>query len=367
MSISVHVGIDDGHDGIKVFFGSADGVSEPIKMQIPSKAQTDFGDIVDVTPEALDKMTIIVDGKNGEEGTRYLVDKNYVTDKIDTRTPDYPYNDLNLALILQAIRGVRPALEGVVGLKIIAGLPANQYYNKVAGGKNNELIDKKVESLKTLERAHSPADAHLENEGRFVAEEVSIMPEGYGIAFNLMLDDDLQKTEYYDDFSEHGCVIVDIGGRTVDVVTVMPRTCKPKGSELLSFDKGVLYLRETIAATLTERYGLKRNLNENSVDSILRTGWIGRVGGPKSIEVTEDLLDIKKSHVKEIYTSIKSALDTNEALGGVILSGGGAVLLGELLRDYIDEHDHQCEVILPEDMVFGNAKGFWKLAWAKYQ
>lgn len=367
MSITVHVGIDDGHDGIKVFFGSADGVSEPVRMQIPSKAQSSFKDIVDVPQEALDKMTIIVDAKDGGEPSKFLVDGDYVTERIDTRTPDYPYNDLNLALILQAIRGVRPALEGVTGLKIVAGLPANQYYNKVAGGRNEELINKKIENLKTLDRAHSPADADLPNEGRFEAVEATIMPEGYGIAFNLMLDDDLQKTDYYEDFYEHGCVIIDIGGRTVDVVTVMPRTCKPKGSELLSFDKGVLYLREIIATTLTERYGLKHNLNENSVDTILRTGWIGRVGGSKSINVEEDLLEIKKMHVKEVYTSIKGVLDTNEALGGVILSGGGAVLLGELLRDYIDEHDHQCEVILPEDMVFGNAKGFWKLAWAKYQ
>ena len=54
-------------------------------------------------------------------------------------------------------------------------------------------------------------------------------------------------------------------------------------------------------------------------------------------------------------------------MGGVILSGGGAVLLGEMLKDLIDKEDHSCEVILPDEMVFGNAKGFWKLTWLKYK
>jgi len=367
MTSVVNVGIDDGHDGIKVYFGASDGISAPVKAQIQAKAQKGFGEAVDVSAAELDKMTIKVDGVDGGEPTTYLVDADFVTDKIDTRTNTYPYSALNLALITQAIRQVRPALEGVTGLKIIAGLPANQYYDKTAGGKNDELIDKKVASLKTLSRAYSPADKNLPNEGRFDAIEAEIMPEGYGIAFNLMFDDDLKPTEYYEEFRQHGCVIVDIGGRTVDVVTVMPRTCKPKGSELLSFDKGVLYLREAIATTLTERLNLKTNLNENSVDMVLKTGWFGRKNSPKAHDVTDILEEIKLKHVKEIYNSIKGVLDSNEAMGGVILSGGGSVLLGEMLKEVIDKENHQCEIILPDEMVFGNAKGFWKLTWLKYK
>ena len=58
MTNIVNVGIDDGHDGIKVFFGSADGVSEPIKAQIQSKAQKGLGDAVNVSKFEQDKMTI---------------------------------------------------------------------------------------------------------------------------------------------------------------------------------------------------------------------------------------------------------------------------------------------------------------------
>lgn len=367
MTNNVNVGIDDGHDGIKVYFGSSDGISAPVKAQIQSKAQKGLGDDLDLSEAEQARMTIKVDGINGGEPTTFLVDEDFVNDKIDTRTDAYPYSALNLALITQAIRKVRPALEGITGLKIIAGLPANQYYDKVAGGKNDVLIDKKVDNLKTLSRAYSPADKHLPNEGRFDAIEAEIMPEGYGIAFNLMFDDDLKPTEYHEQFRQHGCIIVDIGGRTVDVVTVMPRTCKPKGSDLLSFDKGVLYLRETIASTLTERLNLKNNLNENSVDMILKTGWFGRKNSSKGYDVTDDLEKIKQKHVKEIYRAIKGALDSNEAVGGVILSGGGSVLLGEMLKDVIDKGDHPGEVILPDEMVFGNAKGFWKLTWLKYK
>lgn len=364
---AIKVGVDDGHDGIKLWFGSANAVSEPVKVQIKSNAQRGDGGVVDVSQEQLNQMTIIVEGRGGDADEVFLVDADYVTNRIDTRTPDYPYNNLNLALIMQAIREQRNVLDGFNQLQIIAGLPANQYYTKSANSKNDELINKKVKNLQSIGRAYSPADAGLKDNGRFYANDVAVMPEGYGIAFNLMFDDELNKTEYYDDFYDHGCVIVDIGGRTVDVIKVARRTCKPKGSDLMSFDQGVLYMREVVATQVTESLGRQKVIDDFSVDNILKSGWFGKVGSKSAVDLTEMLDRIKDDHVEVIYQSIKSALESDEALGGVIISGGGAVLLGDKLKAKIEEHNHNCDVIIPDEVVFGNAKGFWKLAWAKFQ
>lgn len=366
-SPAIKVGVDDGHDGIKLWFGSADAISEPVKVQMKSNAQRGNGGIVDVSERELNQMTIIVEGQNGEEDEVFLVNADHVTNRIDTRTPDYPYNNLNLALIMQAIREQRNVLDGFNRLQIVAGLPANQYYTKLTSSKNDELIDKKVNNLKSINRAYSPADAQLEDGGRFYASDVAVMPEGYGIAFNLMLDDDLNKTEYYEDFYDHGCVIVDIGGRTVDVIKVSRRTCKPKGSDLMSFDQGILYMRETVATAVTERLNRQKTIDDFSVDNILKSGWFGKVGSKGGVDLNDMLDKIKDDHVEVIYQSIKSALESDEAMGGVIISGGGAVLLGDKLKAKIEDQDHNCEVIIPDDVVFGNAKGFWKLAWAKFQ
>lgn len=366
-SPAIKVGVDDGHDGIKLWFGSANAISEPVKVQIKSNAQRGNSGIVDVSERELNQMTIIVEGQNGEADEVFLVNADHVTNRIDTRTPDYPYNNLNLALIMQAIREQRNVLDGVNRLQIVAGLPANQYYTKSASSKNDELIDKKVNNLKSIHRAYSPADAQLEDSGRFYASDVAVMPEGYGIAFNLMFDDDLNKTEYYEDFYDHGCVIIDIGGRTVDVIKVSRRTCKPKGSELMSFDQGVLYMRDVVATAVTERLNRQKTIDDFSVDNILKSGWFGKVGSKGGVDLNDMLDKIKDEHVEVIYQSIKSALESDEAMGGVIISGGGAVLLGDKLKAKIEDHIHNCEVIIPDEVVFGNAKGFWKLAWVKFQ
>ena len=336
-------------------------------MQIKSNAQRGDGGVVDVSQKELNQMTIIVEGRDGEDDEVFLVNADHVTDRIDTRTPDYPYNNLNLALIMQAIREQRGVLEGFNHLQIIAGLPANQYYTKSASSKNDELIEKKMANLKSINRAYSPADSEMQDGGRFYAEDVGVMPEGYGIAFNLMFDDELNKTSYYDDFYSHGCIIIDIGGRTVDIIKVARRTCKPKGSDLMSFDQGILYMREAVATQVTESLGRQKIIDDFSVDNILKSGWFGKVGGKGAIDLTEILEKIKDDHVNVIYQSIKGALESDEAMGGVIISGGGAVLLGEKLKDKIEQNNHNGEVIIPDEVVFGNAKGFWKLAWAKFQ
>lgn len=363
----VYVGVDDGHDGIKLWFGSANDVSDPIKVQIKSNAQRGVSDVVDVDKKELSGMTVIVEGRNGEPDDIFLVDENYVTNRIDTRTSDYPYSNLNLALILQAIRKQRSVLSGVTHLKMLAGLPANQYYNKSENSRNEELINKKIENLKSINRAYSPSDDGLDDKGRFYANDVAVMPEGYGIAFNLMYDDELNQTEYYEDFFNHGCIIIDIGGRTVDVIKVARRTCRPKGSDLMSFDQGVLYMREVVATQVTEQLGRHKLIDDFSVDTILDTGWFGKANKKGAVDLNEVLELIKDSHVEDIYQSIKGVLASDEALGGVIISGGGAVLLGDKLKKKIEDNEHNCEVIIPDEVVFGNAKGFWKLAWAKFQ
>lgn len=357
MSNKVFAGIDDGHDGIKIFLNNEMG--ETFFIRLESIAQIGEGNIVEVSQQALNEMMIYVDQPDGTT-EHYMVDNRFVVNKLDTRTSDYAYNDLNIALVVQALRKISGNVDN---LNIVAGLPASRYYDKAHNTKNQDIIDKKNHSLKNMNRAYSPADNR-----RFNVQNVDIAPEGYGAAFDLMFDDRLKPTEYFQDISDYGCIIVDIGGRTVDVVKVMAKTCLPIGSELLSFDKGVLFLKDKVGAALSEHVSASFTLNDNLIERAMKTGWIGRVNTPQGFNVSEIISSLYKSHVDSIYHDIRDVLNSNEAFGGVIFAGGGSYLLGELLKNKIETSgNHRCHVTIADKPEFANAKGFWKVARRKFK
>ena len=355
MSEVINIGLDDGHSSIKVFLG-LNVTDEPIQIQMLSRAKIGENRNLNLINNNNDDTTIVIETESGVE--KFWVSENHQRDIIDTRSKDYPYSNLNLALVNQALRKVRTFFNGSNQLKIVAGLPANQFYDKNIGHINHELVQKKVDSLKRLAKSYAESEEDLP---RLEAVAVKIIPEGYGILTDLMYDNDLQETEFSESVSEYGCVVIDIGGRTVDVVSISSGNKEPIG--MLSFDKGVLYLREKIKSKLTERLNLTQSPNDNLLDKAIETNWYGKQGSKSGVEVSQILSEAYDEHVREIYSDIKDILGSNEAFGGVIISGGGAILLGEKMKDIVEEHHPNIDVYVPNESQFSNARGFWKLTY----
>ena len=103
--------------------------------------------------------------------------------------------------------------------------------------------------------------------------------------------------------------------------------------------------------------------HDNLLDKAIETNWYGKQGSKSGVEVSQILNEAYDEHVREIYSDIKDILGSNEAFGGVIISGGGAILLGEKMKDIVEEHHPNIDVYVPNESQFSNARGFWKLTY----
>lgn len=357
----LYVGIDDGHDGIKIVFNDLEGNLHMNRMPSVARMTVDGSELTEISKDRLLPSLVTVENEHSA-GETYLVDKDLVSQKSNTRTNDYPYNSLNIALIYKAMRESGVEIGKNVKLAVVSGLPANRYFDKNAKQKNQELIDKKKNSLSNIHRVYS----HNDNQ-RYHIDLVEVAPEGYGVGLDLMLQDDtLEPTDYLEDIKEYGCIIIDIGGRTVDVIKIMAVSLLPNSSEFQSFDKGILFLKDKIATLINERLGGSFEINDNIVDRAIKTGWVGRANSPSSTNVSDIITQAFDSHVNSIYQDIKTIFSSPEALGGIVLAGGGSILLGEKLQERIKAGEHNIETILIDAPEMANAKGFWKMAVNKF-
>lgn len=352
------VGIDDGHDGIKIAFVHPQ-TNELVNYRMPSVAQIGLGDMADAPEYEIDEMTVAVQGlddKGQSAETIYLIDadRKIITRPMDTRFDGYPHSDLNIALIFHALQKSGVPFQR---LYIVSGLPANKYFDKATNGKNSTLIKKKEGSLLKLSRARkrNRPNAFYEVAG------VDVMPEGHGVCFNLIVDDEFKSTAFRSDVSDTGFIVLDIGGRTVDLVKIMANM-RPRASDLLSYDSGILFLRDEIRSRVSDQLS-RVYLSDRRVDEILNTGWHGRPGKYGSADLSAMVQSCLQKHAERIYSEIKGVLSTSdEAMGGLVITGGGSHLLADYLETAIRENGFPYEIIKDVNPEFSNANGFLKFA-----
>lgn len=341
------VGVDDGHSNTKVFAGY-DLAGNPIQEIMPSVVRKGKTSFTTVNEGDLDNATIMLDGE------KYTIGSKYAEQGDDLVHDGYPVSGQNVALITQSLRGfVERWGKKPVDLSIVTGLPLGHYFDNTKDAANDELIDKKMANVKRIEKASSPAD---NNELMFTVVCNSVQPEGWGSFLDLILDERAEPKERFDIVYEYGTVIVDIGGRTVDTMVVKSKVMTALYRDIHTYDLGILYLYRDVASFIMQKEGLREAPTREKIDALIKTGKWGRRDRDYS-NVIKQMID---NFVDDIFGSIKAVVSREEAEGGVVVTGGGAELLGEHLKQRIEEYNDKAEVIIPEHPVFSNARGFWK-------
>ncbi|MED6317117.1 MAG: ParM/StbA family protein [Pseudomonadota bacterium] len=341
------VGVDDGHSNTKVFAGY-DSAGKPIQEIIQSVVRKGSTSFTTVDEKELEDATIMLDGEI------YTVGSKYAGQGDDLVYDGYPVSGKNVALITQSLRrfverwGKKP-----VDLSIVTGLPLGHYFDNAQDAVNDELINKKVANVERIEKAFSPAD---NNESMFTVVCNSVQPEGWGSFLDLILDERAEPTERFDIVKDYGTVIVDIGGRTVDTMVVKANVMTAVYRDIHTYDLGILYLYRDIVGFIMQKENLREAPTRDKIDALIRTGKWGRRDRDYS-SVIKQIID---RFVDDIFGSIKAVVSREEAEGGVVVTGGGAELLGDYLKQRIEEYNDKAEVIIPEHPVFSNARGFWK-------
>ncbi|ABO11091.2 MULTISPECIES: ParM/StbA family protein [Acinetobacter] len=338
------VGVDDGHDGIKIYCGEV-GKSFRLPSRV-ANGRTIIGDTDEVN-----KQIIHVNGK-------YFTVDEFTKEHIDTRTEDYPLSDANVALVHHALH---QAFDGQYRkFKIATGLPLNRYYGGKDKAKNEKLIADKTQNLLINKDFNNPTVYNLyehdkKNDPLQILNHI-VLSEGQCAYFDALMDDNGKRSSMYEDLWEGGCAIIDIGGRTTDIAMINPRGGTMQASRCDTLDVGIITLKNKVSQNLKEFFGLSSNITDWRLSKALKTGIYNH--GGKDHDISKILNAAKVEITDQIENSIKVNVQDGQDLGAVLLVGGGSITLGdELLKRF--NYDNWHLVKQPE---FANARGMYKCA-----
>jgi plasmid segregation protein ParM len=338
---TMHVGLDDGHNGIKIYAGKDVLTNKPIQFKMQSRGVVGYASMGD--PNKTEQEVILVNGE------AYTISENLASYE-NTRNEEYATSKLSKALVYQALR---LANLNCKNLKITSGLPVNRFYGGLNRSMNQELINQKKNNLLDMGDVYNLYD-HKKGIEPIRIIDHKVLCEANAAFIDIIMDDDGNDTEIALDLEliEYGAGIIDIGGRTTDCVVVNPNGDTLNAARSGTKDIGILSLKDELSHEMKVKYNLN-HINEAALTKAMVTGIYG-TGLNK-----RDISELLEQHKENLFNSISGFLDTTigdgSDLPAIILVGGG----GYLLKDHIEAK--YPNVIIPEDMEFANARGFYKI------
>lgn len=327
------VGCDDGYAAIKLaWFELRAGRRAIQTFSMPSVAQKGAGHT----------STVLGDAGIAYETSEGVFTVNSGLAGLSTQFADYPVSGLNRALVHHALM---QAGHGGMQLRLATGLPPGLFFN--AGKINRALVDAKKQSLLEPITLVGRTDARS---ARIAGHDV------YAEAVCAVIDWSLDEIGNEINTLDGPIAVVDIGGRTTDVVVIVPGENGMRvdhdrsGTETI----GMLKLYNTIRDLLvTSGRFTADELAGVSMDKAVRTGTVRMYGKD------EDVSQIVEHATEEIGGTliqiIQRRLSRGADLERILAVGGGAKVFERTLRGY----RNAVQIQNPE---FANARGFLKAA-----
>ena len=336
MAKIIFVGIDDGHDSIKLSLDNGQS------FVIPAR--------VSVGPH----MLCSINGEDDRDHVYQVEDIEYsvidfdtqaAINYIDTRTQDYPYSKHNLALIYHVLNKA-----GITGaISVMTGLPVERFYSN--GQKNTALIEKKINNLINTEVTNLNKDIILPN-----VVQHRVMSQALASYFDLLLDDSGNINKEIEDISKDSKIaIVDIGGRTTDIITIDIGGESVDLSKSITRDIGALYLKDAIKKRIMTDFAINQ-ISSVVLDRILAKNNFRHNG--KIVDVSSIVKQEKMLLTNKILSLINQVLDIDFSEYGIVaFVGGGSLLIKDELKLVYANQDN---VVLTEDPQFANSRGMFK-------
>lgn len=343
-----YVGLDDGNFDTKAMVVlEENGVkSEPFTLCIPTRIA--LGSIVQVNG-----MSGISNAGNIYEynGAKFTVfesnDKNISGSVIDPRTLEYHNSVENVIMAKHALKlcGIDDSYE----LHLVTGLPFRDYFLS-DGSVNKENKNKKItnfsskwDEIKCDDQTHSPSIfSH------------NILAEGSGAYLNEMFEYDGNNSinRVTTEFQRGPVAFVDIGGRTVDIVTFTQYGKNFLNNFSETSEYGALDLAVDVTKQIKSNLNIKTNLLPDKIDEAIKTGKYYARG--QDYDVSEIVISAKKTFCQRLALEIKNTLRNADDIGLIVFVGGGSQLVKEQLEDIYEQS------YFIENPNLANAKGFLK-------
>jgi plasmid segregation protein ParM len=220
-------------------------------------------------------------------------------------------------------------------VSLVTGLPV-EFYKK-----DKDKLAKEIRSWKS----------------RFIdIVNVSILPQPIGTLMDVMTDWD--GTQLYD-FKDKRIIIIDIGDGTIDAIEVLNNNpTKNYGGASNGVSQMFGDIRSKVRA-MNPKFN-DATIEQAEMREIIETGKFFFYGEEK--DISQLVAKSKQTMAQSVVSLIDGIWPKRSAIRKIIVTGGGAAVLKEELKNVIPEG----QLIIQDDPEMSNAIGFAKMAALKY-
>lgn len=342
------VGLDDGNFETKIaVVVSHDGVEDK-KVKLNSiKTLVAFGEISNIKPDGsgIDNESDIYQF----EGNFYTVlnrtSKSNI-DVLDPRTTDYHTSVQNVIMVQHALK--KMGIDESYDVVMVTGLPFNDFYMN----SKRDMRSEKIASFNALWNQIKCRDGKkpptLISHSIFAEGVATYIHNLYTVYHGEDTESEVSRVN-----QNSPIAIVDLGGRTLDIVTISVNGDGFSSRESTTVELGALDLNEDISKNIMDRFNIKHVL-PSGIEKAISDKTYTVFGDAKDVsDIIDKNISMFSERVKlEVRRVIGDAVD----LGLVLFVGGGSHIVRNKL-----EHMYP-NIRWAESPQFSNALGLLKSA-----
>ena len=255
-----------------------------------------------------------------------------------THFEGYPFSGLNRAIVQHALHEAGLAGQSV---HAVSGLPVGSFYLK-DGSQRMDIVERKRSSLK---RTVEPIDGRLPAAVAFH----DVIPEALAAWYDHIINTAGSAAQLEAERLNVPVAVVDIGGRTIDIVVVADQAVRHNGSGSLRC--GLLDLQRQVGEGIRGRFDLDE-VSERAVDAAARTGRVRLFG--KDHDVTDLVRSARQQLIERLHAETQRQLGRGAELERILFVGGGAIALATDIQHWFANH------AIAAHPAFANARGMLK-------
>jgi plasmid segregation protein ParM len=252
----------------------------------------------------------------------------------NTQFDGFHLSTMNRVLVNHALVS---AGYGGKDVDVITGLPVADFF--INGLKDEEKVGQKRDNLLK--------SVSLTSGGKVPGiKDVQVGCQAVAAWVDYALDDDVKER-----VEINGAVaIVDIGGRTTDVATVISGQSVDHARSGTA-NIGVLDVYKAVEAAITAQFKIRDRFPINDIDQAVRTGSIHLWG--KSNDVSALVQGVIREHESKIAREVERRIGSGAAMNAVVFVGGGSALFSKISQNFPNG-------VMLDDPEFANARGLYK-------
>lgn len=258
-----------------------------------------------------------------------------------TQFDNFHTSTMNRVLVNHGLVG---AGYGGMEVDIITGLPVADFFGADGAKDEAKIALKKANLQKPVQLVSGSSKVA-------VLKKITVGCQAVAAYIDYALDDDLNEIQDVD-----GAVaIVDIGGRTTDIATVIGGS-RIDHARSGTANIGVLDVYKAVKQGIWAREKIRDDFPINVIDKAVREGFIKLYG--QKMDVTDIVANVVAEYQAKLAREIERSISTGAAMNAVVFVGGGSALFKDIAKTFRNGH-------MAEDPEFANARGLYK--YVRYQ